>query len=104
MYNNKDIHSAHGMSPSDARLDKNTLQVKANLELHRVSKRKYPDIVIGSNVKIFKKKKTFDKESKSTWLPEIYTVDKITESFNQKYYHVVGHPTPLLRHEILLTS
>ena len=42
-YNNKDIHTSTGMTPSKAKLKENTLQVKLNLELHRVSKRKYPD-------------------------------------------------------------
>ena len=55
-YNRKDIHSAHGMTPVQARLDNNRMTVKANLEMKRVSKRKYPTIVVGSNVKVFKKK------------------------------------------------
>ena len=56
-YNRKDAHSAHGMTPVQARLDKNRMNVKANLEIKRVSKRKYPTIVVGSNVRVFKKKK-----------------------------------------------
>ena len=55
-YNRKDIHSAHGMTPVEARLDKNRMTVLANLEMKRVSKRKYPTIVEGDNVKVFKKK------------------------------------------------
>ena len=55
-YNRKDIHNAYGMTPVQARLDRNRMNVKANLEMKRVSKRKYPTIVVGSNVEIFKKK------------------------------------------------
>ena len=33
-------------------------------------------------------KSVTEKEDKSYWLPTIYTVEKITESFGQKYYHL----------------
>ena len=100
-YNRKDIHSAHGMTPAQARLDTNRMNVKANLEMKRVSKRKYPTIVVGSNVKVFKKKGITDKEDKSYWLPDTYKVINITESFGQKYYQLEGYRRPLLRHELL---
>ena len=100
-YNRKDIHSAHGMTPVQARLDKNLMNVKANLEMKRVSKRKYPTIVVGSNVKVCKKKTITDKEDKSYWLPDTYKVINITESFGQKYYQLEGYRRPLLRHELL---
>ena len=32
------------------------MNVKPNIEMKRVSKRKYPTVVVGSNVKVFKKK------------------------------------------------
>jgi hypothetical protein len=75
--------------------------VKANLEMKRVSKRKYPTIVVGSNVKVCKKKIITDKEDKSYWLPDTYKVINITESFGQKYYQLEGYKRPLLRHELL---
>ena len=56
MYNNRDINSAHNMTPSEARLPKNVMQIKANLELRWVSNKKYPDIVVGSHVKLYRKK------------------------------------------------
>ena len=49
-YKNKDIHSSMGMTPAQAKLKENTLQVKSNLELHRVHKRKYPDVNIDDEV------------------------------------------------------
>ena len=100
-YNNKEVHSATGMTPAKAKLKENTLQVKLNLELHRVSKRKYPDINVGDEVKLYKKKDKFDKEDKSVWLTTKHKIELITESYGQKYYHITGHKKPYLRHEIL---
>jgi hypothetical protein len=100
-YSNKDIHTAHGMTPSQARKDINRTQVKSNLELNRVAKRKYPDIKVGDKVKVYKKKPTGGKEDLSYWLPTVQTVQEITETFGQKYYHVSGWKKPMLRHELL---
>ena len=100
-YNNKEVHSATGMTPSKAKLKENTLQVKLNLELHRVSKRKYPDINVGDEVKLYKKKDKFDKENKSVWLTTKQKIELITESHGQKYYHITGYKKPFLRHELL---
>ena len=100
-YNNKEVHSATGMTPAKAKLKENTLQVKLNLELHRVSKRKYPDINVGDEVKLYKKKDKFDKEDKSVWLTTKHKIELITESYGQKYYHITGHRKPYLRHELL---
>jgi hypothetical protein len=47
------------MTPNEARKEKNILTVKANLEMHRVHKRKYPDINVGDRVKIYTKKTSF---------------------------------------------
>ena len=89
------------MTPSKAKLKENTLQVKLNLELHRVSKRKYPDINVGDEVKLYKKKDKFDKENKSVWLPTKQKNALITESHGQKYYHITGCNKSFLRHELL---
>ena len=92
------------MTPNEARQDKNRLQVKLNLEMHRISKRKYPDIDINSNVKIYKKKGKFDKERVPVWSENTFNVDKIETSQGQKFYYVSSRDKPLLRHEILLVS
>ena len=103
-YNNKDIHSSHGLTPNEARKDNNKMAVLANLELKKVSTRKYPNILIGDKVKLYRKKIITEKEDKSYWLPTVYTVEKISESFGQKYYHLEGYNRALLRHEILKVS
>ena len=100
-YNNKDVHNSTGLTPAEAKLDKNRLQTKMNLELHRISKRKYPNVEVGDKVKLYKKKGRFDKENVSVWLPQTHDVALITESMGQKYYHISGHKKPFLRHEIL---
>jgi hypothetical protein len=100
-YNNKDVHNSTGLTPAEAKLDKNRLQTKMNLELHRISKRKYPNVEVGDKVKLYKKKGRFDKENVSVWLPQTHDVALITESMGQKYYHITGHKKPFLRHEIL---
>lgn len=51
-YNNKEVHSSTGLTPAEAKLKKNTLQVKLNLELQRISKRKYPEIKVDDEVKL----------------------------------------------------
>ncbi len=82
---------------------KNSLDVKIHLEMSANHTRKYPPISVGDNVKIYKKKSLLEKERVSTWTKDKYTVDLITETNHQKYYHVRGRERPLLRHEILLT-
>ena len=77
------------------------MNVKANLEMHRVSKRRYPELSVNDEVKLYKKKTAFDKENKSVWLPTIHKVVLITNSFGQNYYHIDGYKKPFLRHELL---
>ena len=52
-------HSATGMTPIQARDEKNHMKVKLNLELKRKSTRKYPPVEIGDKVKIYTKKKAY---------------------------------------------
>ena len=89
------------MTPAQAKLKENTLQVKLNLELHRVHTRRYPDVNIDDEVKLYKKKDIFDKENKSVWLKTKHKVESISQSHGQKYYHLEGHTKPYLRHELL---
>ena len=77
------------------------MNVKIKLELHSKHKRKYPEINIGDSVRVFQKKKAFDKERVNRWTTEKYTVEAITEEFDQKFYKVSDWPKPFIRHEIL---
>ena len=80
------------------------MKVKLHLELKRKSTRKYPDIAIGNKVRIYTKKKQFEKEHVPVWSKETHTVEDITESMNQKYYKVSDFRRALLRHEVLLAK
>ena len=106
-YNFKSVHSSTNMRPVDAEKPENQFYVKTNLEIHRISKRRYPDISVGNYVKVYKKKDKLDKEHISTWSDRKYRVDNITQSFGQDVYHLDGYTqngrnVGLLRHEILL--
>ena len=90
------------MTPSDAKEPENIFQVKAQLEMHRVKKRKYPNISVGDDVRIYTKKKQFDKERVAVWSDYKYKVIRIDQSHGQSFYHVEGLDRPYLRHEILL--
>ena len=103
-YNNKDIHSSTGLTPNEARLNKNRLQVKLNLEIHRISKRSYPELKIDDKVKIYKKKGKFDKEFKSVWLKDVHTISDIQTSFGQNYYYNDNFKHPFLRNKLLLQN
>ena len=104
IYNNKMVNRATKLTPNQAREKKNIRTVKTTLELHRVKKRKYPDIHVGDSVRIYTKKKNFQKERVPVWSENKYKIEDITENFNQKNYHIEGRDRPLLRHEILLVS
>jgi len=56
IYKYKMQHRSTKFTPADARQNKNQFDVKLNMELHRVQKRKYPDINVGDTVRIYKKK------------------------------------------------
>ena len=80
---------------------KKFLEDKTNLELNRISKRKYPEINVGDSVRVYTKKNNFQKEQVPVWSDNVYKVDEITENFKQQFYHIEGRDKPLLRHEIL---
>ena len=104
----KSVHSSIGLTPSNAEKPENQFYVKTNLEIHRINKRKYPEIQIGNYVKVYRKKDKLDKEHVPVWSTIKYKVENITQSFGQDVYHLEGYTqngkkVGLLRHEILLT-
>ena len=79
------------------------MKVKSNLENNRIINRKYQDIKVGDKVRIYKKKKNFQKSNVSIWSDNRYEVKQIEDVPNVgKLYHVIGMPKPMLRAEILL--
>ena len=61
-YNEKMVHSATGLTPVDATKEENEFYAKTNLEIKRISDRKYPELDVGNHVRVYKKKSRFAKE------------------------------------------
>jgi hypothetical protein len=100
-YNNKLKHRTTGHTPAEARLTSNELKIKLNMELHKKSSRKYPPLDVGDRVKIYKKRKTGEKQQVSLWSDNAYEVEEITELHGQNYYKVNGFEKLYLRFELL---
>ena len=101
-YNDVHSHRAIEMTPEKARLPVNTDEVKQNLEEKRVSTRKYPNIIVGDNVRLYHKKNQLDKERVALWSDIIYKVDEIVVSKRQKMYKINnGKEHKYMRHELL---
>jgi hypothetical protein len=100
-YNKKNKHSTTGMTPHEAKQDKNRLDVKVNTELKAKKNRRYPPLEVDDNVKIMRKKKNFEKERTSHWNNTVYKVKEIVESLGQSTYKLEGVPKTYMRHELL---
>jgi len=100
-YNYKMIHNTTHFTPVEAGKKENIEAARENIYAKAVRNRKCPDINVGDHVKIYKKKEKYMKGYVSVWSKIPYQVEKIEESFGQKYYKVAGRERFLLRHEIL---
>ena len=103
-YNNT-IHTSTGYKPKDAIDDKHASYIKVKLEINALSKRRYPIISEGDQVKVFKKAGKYGeaKESKSRWSDESYKVRHVNKGVNT-YYMLEGKSKEYLRHELLLIN
>ena len=52
-------------------------------------------------VRIYKKKKVFEKERIPVWTELSYEVEDIKDERGQEFYYLNGYHRPLLRHELL---
>ena len=100
-YNNKIKHSAISFTPKDARKPSNELKFRLHVNMNAKRKRVYPELSIGDEVKIYKKRKPNEKERVSNWSQNVYTIEKIDEKLGQKYYYVEGNNRAYLRFELL---
>ena len=100
-YNTKNVHSATGLVPAEARKPKNEIKAKLNMTIKATKTRKYPELEVGSQVKVMRKKGISEKERTSHWNKEIKTVRKIETKLGQKYYILDGDTVGYLRHELL---
>ena len=56
------------------------------VKIQSVSKRTYPELSVGSRVKIYRKKDKLDKERVSVWLPTVHTRKDIKSSMGQELF------------------
>ena len=100
-YNNQMKHSATGFTPKEARKPSNQLKVKLSLTMKGKKNRVYPELDVGDEVKIFRKRKPNEKERVSNWSQNIYTIENIENKLGQNYYRVEGNNRQYLRFELL---
>lgn len=102
IYNNKLVHSSTNYTPDNARKSINTFDVKMNLEMKAKNTRKYPNIDVNDNVKIFKKKELkFKKERWPNFSNNIYKIVGVEKSLGQTLYKLDGLNKLYLRSELL---
>ena len=99
--NNTMVHSSIKMTPYKATKPSNAIDVNYTIELQASFTRKYPELEIGSNVKIYKQKTLGQKERVSRFNLAMFTVTNITEQHGQKYYNVEGKDRLCSRVELL---
>ena len=100
-YNHKMKHRVTGMTPYDAKKEKNHLVVSHKLQLRARHNRRYPELSVGDKVKIYIKKKRFEKERVSVWSKEMYKVERIDDLQGQYLYKTSSDVKPFMRHELL---
>jgi len=100
-YNEKMVHSTIGMTPKEATKGSSEFDVKTNLEINRISNRKYPELKLDDKVRVYKKKSKFAKERVPVWEDQVRQVTGIATSFGQKFYQVTGITRPLIRSNLL---
>ena len=71
-------HSATGFTPKEARKHSNEFKVRLNLTMKAKKNRVYPDLDVGDEVKILKKRKHNEKERVGNWSQNIteYTYNR----------------------------
>ena len=100
-YNEQMVHSATGLTPEDATKEQNEFFAKTNLEVKRISDRKYPELAVGNNVKVYKKKKKGAREHVSYWEDEKKKVTDIKTIHGQKLYSLNNSRTLYIRSNLL---
>ena len=100
-YNTHLKHSGIGMTPKEALKKDNHLKAKLKMVSQANKTRRYPELKVGDEVKIYRKKPITEKERTSVWQPQIYTVENITTKFGQEYYRTSQGSREYLRFELL---
>jgi hypothetical protein len=83
--------SATNMIPNEARKPENLIKVKGYMEGKRKDTRQYPPVKVGDLVRVFRKRKNFEKETVGLWTDKKYEVKIIEDVPNVgKLYHIEG--------------
>ena len=90
------------MKPIDAEKPENEFDVKTNLEINAIHRRKYPEIAKGDEVRTFRKKKVGEKERMGNFAKGNKTVTDVSTSLGQTFYKVAGVAVPFIRADIHL--
>ena len=85
-YNEKHVQRTTNMTPADATKEENEFDVKTNLEINAVHRRKYPEVEVGDAVRSFRKKKVGEKERMGHYEEGTKTVRQISRSLVQTFY------------------
>ena len=103
-YNEENVQATTNMKPVEAEKPENEFDVKTNLEINAIHRRKYPVIEVGDEVRTYRKKKMGDKERMGNFEEGIRKVKEITTSLGQKFYKLSGDPTdyPFIRADLHL--
>ena len=100
-YNDKTVHETIGMTPSQATLKKNEIEVLFNIASKAKYARRYPPLKIGSHVR--KHVKGDNVGSKKGWVPKwsdrVYEIEKIVNGLYYLKNNNTNHG--LLRHDLL---
>lgn len=81
-YNTR-IHGSTGMSPDDARKDKNSIEVFLNIRQKAQFKRRYPDLKVNDMVRTIVKRHTFTKGYNSGWSSNVYKILHVSDDGKQ---------------------
>ena len=100
-YNNKMVSSTTKFTPIEARKKKNELEVKLNISVQAKRNRTYPELEVGDDVKIMRKKGISEKERTSHWVKAPQTIKRIDKKLGQNHYYLENDSRGYLRHELL---
>ena len=79
------VHRATGFTPWEGRLARHRLEIKTKLELNAKRNRKYPDIAVGDEVRLYKKKGKMDEERTGVWTEDLHGAEAIKGSEGQSF-------------------
>ena len=75
-----------------------------NMKMKAKHNRRYPELHVGDNVKIYQNKQIFDKGHVSRWTNETVTITSISMSNGIVFFNTTARESGFLRHELFKNS